>query len=83
MGFSSRAGTRLQSVHGSADDLSCSEVERAAKFIRTAAAGKRITLVETVQDALVYTGGITHEEFVRSSVQGSRPLTQMFSSAMR
>ncbi|KAF9787029.1 Formamidopyrimidine-DNA glycosylase N-terminal domain-containing protein [Thelephora terrestris] len=45
------------------------EVERAAKFIRTIAAGKKITRVETVEDALVYTGGITHDLF-RTEIEG-------------
>jgi len=40
------------------------EVERAAKFIRTTATGKKITRVETAEDKIVYTGGITHEQFV-------------------
>jgi len=42
------------------------EVERAAKFIRTTATGKKITRVETAEDRIVYTGGITHEQFVGS-----------------
>ena len=42
------------------------EVERAAKFIRTAATGKTITRVETAEDTIVYTGGITHEQFAGS-----------------
>lgn len=46
------------------DHLGRTEVERAAKFIRDTATGKRITRVETVEDTLVYTGGITHEQFV-------------------
>jgi hypothetical protein len=57
-------------VSGPTDDLACSEVERAAKFIRTIATGKKISRVETVEDALVYTGGITHEQFVLRSVRG-------------
>ncbi|KAF9654274.1 AtMMH-1 [Thelephora ganbajun] len=45
------------------------EVERAAKFIRTTATGKKITRVETTEDTLVYTGGITHEQF-RNEIEG-------------
>lgn len=41
------------------------EVERAAKFIRTTATGRKIARVETAEDTIVYTGGITHEQFVR------------------
>ena len=50
---------------GPTDDSGCLlEVERAAKFIRTIATGKKITRVETAEDKIVYTGGITHEQFV-------------------
>ena len=63
--------------------LGRSEVERAAKFIRAIATGKKITRVETVEDTIVYTGGITHEQFVGSFVQGSSFRAHMFSSAER
>ena len=51
------------------------EVERAAKFIRTTATGKKIARVETTEDTIVYTGGITHEQFV-----GNREGSQNFCS---
>ena len=54
---------------GPTDNSERLEVERAAKFIRTTATGKKITRVETAEDTIVYTGGITHEQFVRSSVR--------------
>ena len=59
------------------------EVERAAKFIRTTATGKRITRVETAEDAIVYTGGITHEQFVGSLPLGSHSFAHMLFSAMK
>ena len=40
------------------------EVERARKLIQQACKGYRIKRVQTVEDKLVYTGGITHEDFV-------------------
>lgn len=40
------------------------EVERAAKLLRDVASGKKITEVETSEDTIVYTGGITHTQFV-------------------
>lgn len=68
---------------GPTNDFARSEVERAAKFIRTIATGRKITRVETVEDTLVYTGGITHEDFVRSPMQNFRSRrTYIFSSAM-
>lgn len=66
-----------------ADRSGCAEVERAAKFIRDTATGKRITRVETVEDTLVYTGGITHEQFVSSSLRWSHSRTHDFPSAPR
>ncbi|CAE6516483.1 unnamed protein product [Rhizoctonia solani] len=41
------------------------EVERAAKLTDHVAAGRTITKVETLEDTIVYTGGITHEEFAK------------------
>jgi hypothetical protein len=40
------------------------EVERAAKLTRHVALGRTIEQVETNEDTIVYTGGITHTEFV-------------------
>jgi formamidopyrimidine-DNA glycosylase len=40
------------------------EVERAAKLTRHVAVGRTIDKVETLEDTIVYTGGITHDEFV-------------------
>ncbi|KAF8710659.1 Formamidopyrimidine-DNA glycosylase H2TH domain, partial [Rhizoctonia solani] len=39
------------------------EVERAAKLTRHVAVGRTIDKVETLEDTIVYTGGITHDEF--------------------
>lgn len=39
------------------------EVERAAKLTRHIALGRTIEKVETSEDTIVYTGGITHDEF--------------------
>ncbi|KAJ9106429.1 hypothetical protein QFC21_001575 [Naganishia friedmannii] len=39
------------------------EVERARKLIDTTLRGYRISAVETWDDPIVYTGGITHAEF--------------------
>ncbi|KAF8610178.1 hypothetical protein BDV93DRAFT_483319 [Ceratobasidium sp. AG-I] len=39
------------------------EVERAAKLMRHVGLGRMIEKVETSEDAIVYTGGITHTEF--------------------
>ncbi|KAG8754193.1 hypothetical protein FRC12_011276 [Ceratobasidium sp. 428] len=41
------------------------EVERAAKLTRHVAAGRTVTKVETFEDTIVYTGGITHGEFAK------------------
>ncbi|CAE6477872.1 unnamed protein product [Rhizoctonia solani] len=38
------------------------EVERAAKLTRHVAVGRTIDKVETLEDTIVYTGGITHDE---------------------
>jgi hypothetical protein len=43
------------------------EVERAAKLLRTVATGKSITRVQTVEDLLVYSG-TSHDEFVSNRV---------------
>jgi len=58
---------------GTADNSGCLEVERAAKFVRTTATGKKITRVETAEDTIVYTGGITHDQFVGSLATSSPP----------
>lgn len=44
------------------------EVERARKLIDTTLRGYRIVGVETWDDPIVYTGGITHGEFVSRGV---------------
>ncbi|CEL51736.1 formamidopyrimidine-DNA glycosylase [Rhizoctonia solani AG-1 IB] len=41
------------------------EVERAAKLTRHVAVGRTIDKVETLEDTIVYTGGITHDEFAK------------------
>ncbi|KAG8697880.1 hypothetical protein FRC09_007586 [Ceratobasidium sp. 395] len=41
------------------------EVERAAKLTRHVAVGRTVTKVETFEDTIVYTGGITHSEFAK------------------
>ncbi|CAE6415665.1 unnamed protein product [Rhizoctonia solani] len=41
------------------------EVERAAKLTHHVAVGRTIDKVETREDTIVYTGGITHEEFAK------------------
>lgn len=46
------------------DVLQCVEVERAAMLTRHVALGRTIEKVETSEDTIVYTGGITHTEFV-------------------
>ncbi|ORX35329.1 Formamidopyrimidine-DNA glycosylase H2TH domain-domain-containing protein [Kockovaella imperatae] len=48
-----------------ASSFLCSEVERARKLIETACKGYKIKKVSTVEDKLVYTGGITHHEFAK------------------
>ncbi|KAB5594111.1 Formamidopyrimidine-DNA glycosylase [Ceratobasidium theobromae] len=40
------------------------ETERAAKLVRHVALGRTIEEVETYDDPIVYTGGITHQDFV-------------------
>jgi hypothetical protein len=40
------------------------EVERAKKIIKDAALGGLISSVTTAEDAIVFSGGITHDEFV-------------------
>ncbi|KAH7340954.1 Formamidopyrimidine-DNA glycosylase H2TH domain-containing protein [Rhizoctonia solani] len=49
------------------------EVERAAKLTHHVAAGRTIDRVETLEDTIVYTGGITHEEFAKE-ITGRRVL---------
>ena len=46
------------------NELKCVEVERAAKLTRHVALGRTVEKVETREDTIVYTGGITHTEFV-------------------
>ncbi|QRW00046.1 formamidopyrimidine-DNA glycosylase [Ceratobasidium sp. AG-Ba] len=41
------------------------EVERAAKLTRHVALGRTIEQVETCEDSIVYTGGITHNDFAK------------------
>ncbi|QRV86008.1 formamidopyrimidine-DNA glycosylase [Ceratobasidium sp. AG-Ba] len=41
------------------------EVERAAKLTRHVALGRTIEQVETCEDTIVYTGGITHNDFAK------------------
>ncbi|CAE7137345.1 unnamed protein product [Rhizoctonia solani] len=41
------------------------EVERAAKLTHHVAVGRTIDKVETVEDTIVYTGGITHGDFAK------------------
>ena len=69
-------------VSGPTDHLGRAEVERATKFIRDTATGKKIARVETVEDTLVYTGGITHEQFVRD-LRSSHFCAHMFPSVSR
>ena len=70
-------------VSGPANNSECLEVERAAKFIRTTATGKKITRVETVEDTIVYTGGITHEQFVGSQLLSFHFRTNRLSRVMK
>ncbi|CUA78279.1 formamidopyrimidine-DNA glycosylase [Rhizoctonia solani] len=41
------------------------EVERAARLTHHVAAGRKIDKVETFEDTIVYTGGITHHDFAK------------------
>jgi hypothetical protein len=41
------------------------EVERARKLIEETCVGYKIAKVDTFQDKIVFTGGITHEDYVR------------------
>lgn len=43
------------------------EVERARKLIETTCVGYKIAKVDTFEDKIVFTGGITHEDYVRHS----------------
>ena len=42
------------------------EVERARKLIEETCTGYKIAHVDTFEDKIVYTGGIAHEDYVRS-----------------
>ncbi|KAI9336218.1 DNA glycosylase/AP lyase [Zopfochytrium polystomum] len=50
------------------------EVERARRVVERVCKGKRIVRVQTVEDGLVYTGGISHSDF-KSSVEGRTVLS--------
>lgn len=45
-----------------------SEVERARKLIETTCVGYKIAHVDTFEDKIVFTGGITHEDYVRFAI---------------
>jgi hypothetical protein len=42
-----------------------SEVERARKLVKETCVGFKIASVDSREDKIVYTGGITHEDYVR------------------
>lgn len=61
--------------------INLTEVERARKLVEETCVGFKIASVDSREDKIVYTGGITHEDYVRGRSECSSRLSDPMAEA--